>query len=193
MSAVKKMCICALCIALCYVLPQAFHILPLGKNVGTLLSPMHLPVLLCGLVCGWPYGLICGLLGPVLSHLLSSMPPAPVLISMVPELGVYGLAAGLGMKLIRTGRTLPDLYLALLPALLLGRVAGGVAQALLYLSRTESYTMALWAGSYVVGTLPAVVLQLVLLPALVWGLMRAGLIPARYPAKETLAGSAEQA
>ena len=187
MSTVKKMCICAFCTAMCYVLPQAFHVLPLGS----LLSPMHLPVLLCGLVCGWPYGLFCGALGPVLSHLLSTMPPVPVLISMVPELCVYGLAAGLGMKLIRTGRTLLDLYCSLLPALVLGRVAGGVVKVLFYLSSAESYTAAMWVSSYVVGTLPAIVLQLVLLPALVWGLMRSGLIPARYPAMETLAGSAE--
>ena len=176
MSAVRKMCICAFCIALCYVLPLAFHVLPLGVA----LSPMHLPVLLCGLVCGWLYGLFCGLLGPVLSHLLSQMPPVTALISMVPELCVYGVVTGLGMKLIRTGKTLPDIYLSLLPALALGRVAGGIAQALLYLSRTESYTIALWAGSYVVGTLPAVVLQLILLPALVWALTGARLIPARY-------------
>ena len=191
MSAVKKMCICAFLTAMCYVLPQAFHILPLG-TVGTLLSPMHLPVLLCGLVCGWPYGLFCGLVGPVLSHLLSGMPPVPVLIPMVPELGVYGLAAGLGMKLIRSGKTMPDLYLSLLPALVLGRIAGGVTQALLYLSRAESYTIALWASSYVVGTLPAVVLQLAVLPALVWGLMRAGLIPARYPVREAPVGFPER-
>ena len=190
MSNVKKMCICAFLTAMCYVLPQAFHILPLGVA----LSPMHLPVLLCGLVCGWPYGLFCGLVGPVLSHLLSGgMPPVPVLISMVPELGVYGLAAGLGMKLIRTGKTVPDLYLSLLPALVLGRIAGGVAKVLFYLPSAESYTVAMWVSAYVVGTLPAIVLQLVLLPALVWALMRAGLIPARYPAKETLAGSPEGA
>ena len=176
MSTVKKMCICAICIALCYVLPQAFHVLPLGS----LLSPMHLPVLLCGLVCGWPYGLVCGVIGPALSTLLSSMPPAVKLITMIPELCVYGLAAGLGMRFIRTGKTVPDLYLSLLPALVLGRIAGGVTQALLYLSRAESYTIALWISSYVVGTLPAIVLQLAVLPALVWGLMRAGLIPARY-------------
>ena len=119
------------------------------------------------------------------------MPPVTALISMIPELCVYGLATGLGMKLIRTGKTLLDLYLSLLPALVLGRVAGGVAQALFYLSAAKSYTIALWAGSYVVGTLPAIVLQLVLLPALVWALMRVGLIPARYPAKEALTGSAK--
>ena len=188
MTAVKKTCICAICIALCYVLPLAFHALPLGS----VLSPMHLPVLLCGLVCGWPYGLFCGALGPVLSFLLSNMPPVPVLIPMIPELAVYGLAAGLGMRFIRTGRTLPDLYCSLIPALLLGRVAGGVAKVLFYLSTAESYTFALWVSSYITGTLPAIVLQLVLLPALVWGLMRAGLIPARYPAKESLSGAPER-
>ena len=50
MSSVKKICICAFCVAMCYVLPQAFHLLMLG----TAFSPMHLPVLLCGLICGWP-------------------------------------------------------------------------------------------------------------------------------------------
>ena len=183
MSAVKKMCICAICIALCYVLPLAFHALPLGG----VLSPMHLPVLLCGLVCGWPYGLACGALGPVLSFVLSSMPPAAKLATMIPELCAYGLAAGLGMKWVRTGKTLLDLYLSLLPALLLGRVAGGIAKVLFYLSTAESYTFALWVSSYIVGTLPAIVLQLAVLPALAWGLTRAGLIPARYPARESLA------
>ena len=176
MSTVKKMCICAFLTAMCYVLPQAFHVLPLGS----VLSPMHIPVLLCGLMCGWPYGLACGVIGPALSTLLTSMPPAAKLVTMIPELCVYGLVAGLGMKFIRTGRTLLDLYCALLPALLLGRVAGGIAKVLFYLSTAESYTFALWVSSYITGTLPAIVLQLVLLPALVWGLMRAGLIPARY-------------
>ena len=179
MSAVKKMCICAFCIAMCYVLPQVFHLLLLG----TALSPMHLPVLLCGLVCGWSYGLLCGVFGPLLSYLLSGMPGPAALVSMVPELCVYGLATGLGMQLIRTGKTVPDIYLSLLPALVLGRIAGGAAQARFYLSNAESYTVAMWAGAYVVGTLPAIVLQLVLLPALVWGLTRAGLIPARYVAR----------
>ena len=187
MSSVRKMCICAICTAMCYVLPQAFHVLPLGVA----LSPMHLPVLLCGLVCGWPYGLFCGLLGPVLSYLLSGMPPAPVLISMAPELGVYGLTAGLGMKLIHTGKTVPDIYLSLLPALLLGRIAGGAAKVLFYLSTAESYTVAMWVSSYVVGTLPAIVLQLILLPVLVWALTGARVIPARYLPKETLTASAK--
>ena len=65
MSAVKKSIITAVCIALCVVLPQVFHAIP---EAGTIYCPMHIPVLLCGLITGWPYGLLCGLAGPLLAH-----------------------------------------------------------------------------------------------------------------------------
>lgn len=181
MSSVKKVCICSFCTAMCYVLPIAFH----AVGLGVAFSPMHLPVLLCGLLCGWPYGAFCGAVGPVISCVLSGMPAPAMLAHMIPELVVYGLAAGIGMRLIHTGKLVPDLYLSLLPAMVLGRVAGGAAQALFYLSTARSYSIALWAGAYVVGTLPGAVLQLIVLPALVWALARARLIPARYPKEGT--------
>ena len=177
MSSVKKLCLCALCIALCCVLPTAFH----GLGLGGALSPMHLPVLLCGLICGgWP-GAVCGAVGPVLSSVITGMPGSAQLIHMVPELLAYGLCAGLLMKLWRTGSLYADLYLALVPAMVLGRVVGGAVQALEYLGGTEGYSLAMWAGSYFVGTMPGAVLQLVVLPTLVVALVKAGLIPARYP------------
>ena len=176
MSNVKKICISAFCIALCYILPQAFH----AVGLGSALSPMHLPVLLCGLVCGWGWGAVCGVAGPILSSVLSGMPPAAMLMSMIPELCVYGLCAGLFMKLTRTGSLYADLYLSLIPAMVLGRVAGGAAQAMMYLSGTESYSIAIWVSSYFVGTLPGAILQLILLPILVLAVMKAGLIPPKY-------------
>lgn len=184
MSTIKKICFCAICTALCYVLPLAFH--PLA--IGTLLSPMHIPVLLCGLVCGWPYGLFCGAAGPLLSHLLSGMPAAAMLITMIPELCVYGVCTGLMMKWIRTGKLAADLYLSLIPAMLLGRIVGGVVRAVVYLSSAQTYSVALWASSYLLGTLPGIILHLILLPAVVLVLMKARLIPARYP-KSTAHGS----
>ena len=66
---------------------------------------MHIPVLLCGLVCGWPYGLVCGLLGPFLSILLTGMPPAAMLPSMMVECAVYGAVSGIVLKTVRTGNT----------------------------------------------------------------------------------------
>jgi len=180
MSSVKRATICSFCIALCYVLPLAFHAL----GVGSAFSPMHIPVLLCGLLCGWPYGLFCGVAGPVISSLLSGMPTAAQLVYFIPELAAYGFFAGLLFARIRTGRLYRDVYLALLPAMLLGRVLGGAAHALFFLSTARTYSLALWAGAYLVGTLPGAAAQMVVLPLLVSVLMRAGLIPRRYPKNE---------
>ena len=112
LSATKKLVFCAICVALCVVLPMAFHAL----GSGTVFLPMHIPVLLCGLVCTWPYGVVCGLLGPLLSSVLTGMPAAAVLPSMMAELAVYGLVTALVMRLVHTGRLYGDLYIALATA-----------------------------------------------------------------------------
>lgn len=179
MSAVKKSIITAVCIALCVVLPQAFHAVP---NAGAIYLPMHIPVLLCGLICGWPYGLLCGLAGPALSALLTGMPPAAVLPGMLVECGVYGLAAGLLMQLVRTKHLYADLYISLAAAMLLGRVVSGIAKALIF--SAGSYSMASWVAGSFVTALPGIVIQLALLPSIVYALMRARLIPQRYPRDE---------
>lgn len=179
MSAVKKSIITAVCIALCVVLPQAFHAVP---NAGAIYLPMHIPVLLCGLICGWSYGLLCGLAGPALSALLTGMPPAAVLPGMLVECGVYGLAAGLLMQLVRTKHLYADLYISLAAAMLLGRVASGIAKALIF--SAGSYSMVSWVAGSFVTALPGIVIQLALLPSIVYALMRARLIPQRYPKDE---------
>lgn len=187
MSSVKKMTICAICVALCCVLPTAFHVF---GPVASVLSPMHIPVLLCGLVCGWPYGAVCGIAGPLLSSVITTMPPAAALVHMVPELCVYGLACGLILKLVHTGHTVTDLYCALVPAMLLGRIVGGVVRTLFLLGNGQSYTLAMWAGAYLVEALPGIVLHLILVPTLALALTKAGLVPARYPQRMMGEGAA---
>jgi len=181
MSSAKRITICAACIALCYVLPLATHALA----VGTILSPLHIPVLLCGMICGGSYGLICGILGPVLSSALSGMPPATALVSMIPELAIYGLSSGLGMRFIRTGKTTLDIYASLVPAMLLGRIAGGIAKILFFLGKTQTFTFAMWIASYFTGSLPGIIIHLILIPLLILTLMKAKVIPQRYT-KETV-------
>lgn len=176
MSYVKKSIITAVCIALCVVLPMAFHSIP---NAGTVLSPMHIPALLCGLLCGAPLGLLCGLAGPLLSSLITGMPPAAYLPPMMVELAVYGLIAGLMMKLVHTKRLYVDLYASLLTAMLAGRVVAGLARALLF--APGSYSMSLWAAGYFVTSFPGIAIQILLIPTIVYALMRARLVPSRYP------------
>jgi uncharacterized membrane protein len=65
-------------------------------SLGNKLLPMHIPVLLCGFVCGGPTGLIVGFILPILRSVLFSMPPMyPMAMSMAFELAVYGFVQGL--------------------------------------------------------------------------------------------------
>ena len=175
MSVVKKSILTAVCIALCVVLPQAFHAVP---NAGSVYLPMHIPVLLCGLICGAPYGLLCGLAGPALSHLFTGMPPIGMLPAMLVECAVYGLIAGLVM-VIKTKKLYLDLYLSLIAAMLAGRIVSGIAKALIF--SAGEYSIALWVTSSFVTSLPGIIIQLALIPAIVFALMKARLIPERYP------------
>ena len=178
MSSVKRSIITAVCIGLSVVLPMAFHSIP---NAGIIFSPMHIPVLLCGLICGWSFGLLCGLAGPLLSSLITGMPPVAYLPSMLVELAAYGLVCGLMINLVRTKKLYADLYISLVVALLAGRIVAGVAKALIF--SAGSYSLAAWVTSYFVTIWPGLAIQLALVPAIVVALMKAKLIPERYPAK----------
>ncbi|MBP7174709.1 MAG: ECF transporter S component [Thermoclostridium sp.] len=178
MSSVKRSIITAVCTALCVVLPMLFHSIP---NAGSILSPMHIPVLLCGLICGWPFGLLCGLAGPLLSSLIAGMPPMAYLPPMMIELGIYGLVCGLVMSVVRTKKLYADLYISLVVSLIAGRIVAGLAKALIFAA--GKYSIAAWVTSYFVTCWPALVIQLVLIPTIVYALMQARLIPQRYPAR----------
>ena len=173
-SNIKRLTVTALCIALCVVLPMAFHVIP---NAGAVMLPMHIPVLLCGLICGWQYGLLCGVLGPLVSSLVTGMPPAAILPGMMVECGMYGCVGGLLMARIHTGSLYADLYIALPIAMLAGRVISGIVKALIL---TPGLSFTAWATASFVTALPGISIQLILLPTLVVALTRAGLVPARY-------------
>jgi thiamine transporter ThiT len=180
LTPVKKLVFTAVCAALCLVLPMAFHTIP---NAGQVILPMHIPVLLCGLICGWPYGGVCGLIGPLLSSLLTGMPPAAMLPSMMVECAAYGAVTGLMMKFIRTGKLLPDLYISMLTAMALGRIVSGLAKALIFTPGTAPFA---WVTTSLVSGIPGIVIQLVLMPLVIFALTRARLIPVRYPKGETV-------
>lgn len=177
LTVLNKSIITALCVALCVALPMALHAIPKG---GVLFSPMHLPVLLCGLVCGAPSGLICGILGPFVSSMLTGMPAFGYMPIMMIELGLYGLISGLVMQSLRSGKLVIDLYAALIIAMLGGRVITGILRALIFAG--GSYSWSAWATGYFVSCLPGIILQLILLPTIYVALERAHLLPVRYAA-----------
>ena len=171
---VKNMTLTAVCVALCVVLPIAFHSIP---DAGSVFLPMHIPVLICGMICGWPYGFICGLMGPLVSSALTGMPPIAILPAMMLECGTYGMVSGIMLKLVRTRSTYGDLYSALVTAMLAGRVMSGIAKALIFM---PGISMTAWVTASFITALPGILIQLVFLPSVVLTLMKARIIPVRY-------------
>ena len=173
-NSIKNMTLTAVCVALCVVLPIAFHSIP---DAGSVFLPMHIPVLICGMICGWPYGFICGLMGPLLSSALTGMPPIAILPAMMLECGTYGMVSGIMLKLVHTKSTYGDLYIALVVAMLAGRVLSGIAKALIFM---PGMSMTAWVMASFVTALPGILIQLVFLPSVVMTLMKAKIIPVRY-------------
>lgn len=163
------------CVALGVVLPMAFHSLPDG---GRVFLPMHIPVLLCGLLCGPWFGLGCGILAPLLSHLITGMPLAAALPGMLCELAVYGLvsgAAGRGLRIWKGEKRTAKVYAALLCAMLAGRITAGLVNGFVFMA--GNYSLKMWLTASFVTALPGIAAQLVLLPLLVLALQRAGIRP----------------
>ena len=176
----KQLVLAALCVALGVVLPVAFHSIP---NAGSVLLPMHIPVLLCGLICGWQYGLVCGLIGPALSTLLTQMPPMAILPAMTAELAVYGAVTGLMMYAFKYKTAYLSLYASLVTALIAGRVVSGILKALIF--SAGSYSFSVWITASFVTCLPGLAIQLAIIPSLVKVLAKAKLLPRRQAKKQS--------
>lgn len=141
------------------------------QSIGSMLLPMHIPVLLCGFLCGWPYGLAVGVVAPLLRSLLFGMPPLmPVAMSMAFELAAYGAVAGLMMRLLP--RKLPSVYVGLVVSMLAGRIVWGVASLILYTLMGSSFGWQVFFTGAFGGAVPGIIVQLVLIPAIVFAVWK---------------------
>lgn len=136
---------------------------------GTVLLPMHIPVLLIGILCGPTYGFLCGILIPVMSSVLTGMPPVyPMLPIMLGELATYGLVGGLLYHKVGFSRKRLGIYPALLGAMICGRVTYGLIFSLLVLMNGQLKALSVW-GAIATG-LPGIIIQLILIPSIVMAL-----------------------
>ena len=165
-SDVKKLVLAALFLALALVLPFLTGQMP---EVGSMLCPIHIPALLCGFFCGWPWGLAVGLIAPVLRSLMFGMPPMfPVAICMSFELATYGAISGLLYSKLPRKKT--SIYISLMTAMVAGRLVWGVARFLCAgLDVTAFGLSAFWAGA-ITTAIPGIIVQIVLIPILVMAL-----------------------
>ena len=151
----KRLAYAALFLALCLVLPMLTGQIP---QIGSMLLPMHIPVLLCGLVCGWQYGAAVGFVGPLLRSVLFGMPPMyPVAIAMAQK----GLAG---------------VYAALLTAMVAGRLVWGMAEVVLLGLGGKAFTAQAFLAGALLNAVPGIIVQLVLIPAVMAALQKAGAV-----------------
>ncbi len=170
----RKMVLSAFFMALGIVLPFLTGQI---KQIGSMLLPMHIPVLLCGFICGWQYGLAVGAVTPLLRSALFGMPPfMPTAAGMAVELAVYGLVTGLLYD--RLPRKTPYLYVSLLGAMIAGRVAWGLASIALYGMMGNTFSMAIFLSGAFLNAIPGIILQLILIPAVMVALKKAGVLNA---------------
>ena len=171
---VRKLTLSAMFLALGLVLPFLTGQI---REIGNMLLPMHIPVLLCGLICGWPWGAAVGLVLPLLRSVTFGMPPLyPTAVAMSLELLTYGLVVGLVWGLVRR-QNLGTLYCALLLAMVAGRLVWGGAMVLLLGLQGGAFTWEAFLAGAVLNAVPGILVQLILIPAIMAALDRSGLVP----------------
>ena len=160
---VVKLTLAAMFLALAFVLPFLTGQIP---QIGSMLCPMHIPVLLCGFFCGAPWGLAVGLLAPLLRSFTLGMPPMfPTALCMAFELAAYGFVAGWLYNKLPKKRIY--VYLSLVCAMILGRVVWGIVMfACMGLDASKFGLAAFVAGAFT-NAVPGIILQIILIPILV--------------------------
>ncbi len=168
----KKLTYAAACLALALVLPFLTGQIP---TIGKMLSPMHIPVFLCGFLCGWPWGLAVGFLAPLMRSVLFGMPAFfPGACAMAFELATYGVVCGLLYR--RMPRGIGGIYLTLIVSMICGRLVWGIARYVFAGLSGSTFPMEAFIAGAVTNAIPGIILHLILVPLVVLAMQRAKLV-----------------
>ena len=177
-TSLKNLVLSAMFLAVGIVLPFFIGQIP---AIGKMLLPMHIPVLLCGLICGWQWGLGVGFVLPLLRSLLFGFPAMyPNAVGMAFELAVYGLVIGY-LYAHSKWQCVKALYKCLIPAMIAGRLVWGAAMIVLMGLGGSAFTWQLFLGGALLNALPGIALQLILIPAVLLVADRDALLAVDYP------------
>lgn len=161
---VVNLCLAALFLSVGIVLPLLTMNI---KEIGDSLLPMHLPVMLCGIICNKKYGFAVGLTLPFMRSLIFSMPPLyPNAVWMAAELCAYGFIIGFVYELCKK-KNLFTIYLSLISAMLGGRIIWGISKLLLLGLKGKAFTITAFITGGFIDAIPGIILQLILIPIIV--------------------------
>ena len=160
---IKKLTLSAMFLALAFILPFFTGQIP---QIGKMLCPMHIPVLLCGFFCGAPWGLVIGFLAPLLRSFTLGMPIMfPTAFCMAFELATYGFVAGWLHKKLSKKKSY--VYVSLLGAMIAGRVLWGIMMFICLGFDVSKFGVAAFVAGAVTNAIPGIIVQLIIIPVLV--------------------------
>ena len=166
--ALRKMVLSVCFLVMGWLLPLVTLRIP---TIGNMLCPMHIPVLLCGLILGPKYGGLVGLILPLTRSIFWGMPPLyPTAICMMVELATYGIVSGIVYGLLggkMRADALVRIYIALIAAMCVGRLLWGVSRMGCGLFDTNTFTWSLFITGAFLTAWPGILLQLILIPILI--------------------------
>jgi len=169
---IRQLVLAALFLALGILMP---FLTAQNPSLGNKLLPMHIPVLLCGFICGWQYGFIVGLILPVFRSMLFGMPPMfPHAIAMSFELATYGCITGLMHKLLPKRNAF--VYVSLITSMICGRIVWGIVSFFLYRLDNTAFTWEIFMTGAFINAIPGIVVQIIIIPIIIVALARAKLL-----------------
>lgn len=169
-KSIKNLTLAALFMALGLILPFLTGQI---REIGNKVLPMHIPILLCGFICSWKYGLLVGFITPLLRFSLFSMPAMPNALTMAFELATYGAVAGLLYN--KFGKSKARIYVSLLIAMVSGRLVWGIASMIVYGINQVAFTWQMFLTGSLLNAIPGIIVQLVLIPILIFTIEKSGL------------------
>lgn len=170
---VRNLTLSAMFLAIGLLLPFLTGQIP---EIGNMLCPMHIPVLLCGLICGWQYGFAVGAVMPLLRFAIFQMPPIyPKGLAMAFELAAYGLLVGILYNSSKW-KCIVSLYRSMIAAMIGGRLVWGTAMMIILGFGADGFTWKLFYTEAFLNAIPGIILQLILIPAIMIALNRTGLV-----------------
>lgn len=168
MNSTKKLVTSSLLLAVALLLPFVTGQIP---EIGNMLLPMHLPVLLAGFIVGGPSAMAIGAIAPLLRSVLWGMPVLfPKAISMAFELAAYGLVSGIVYS--KSKKDGKSVFIALISSMIAGRIVWGIVSMILFGVMGKGFTMALFMTEAVVNAVPGIAIQLVAIPVIVSALKK---------------------
>lgn len=164
---IKKTALAAIFLVFGWILPFVTGRIP---EIGNMLCPMHIPVMLCGFILGPWYGLIIGFITPLTRSFIFGMPTFyPIGIAMAFELATYGFIIGILYQLLLKKSKIKHfvmIFLILILSMIIGRIIWGITRMLCGLFDHNFFTWKMFLIGGFVTAWPGIIIQLILIPIL---------------------------